>query len=207
MITLKDARDILHLQLGGYFEVRQSYHADVSKEIHTYLTTNESRSDFEAAMVMLIVLYFKRAGDDAFYSMNQSDNEMDVELLNWLRTQQEAEAGYVSDLGVRLAGLRELPDTPLNAGQYSIARADGYTRTLDRIYANIKVGSSQKTMLTFDGFDGFESCSDCQLYKGKRHTARWWWMMDAVPPNRNFECKGYRCEHFLRDDQGYLFTF
>ncbi len=52
------------------------------------------------------------------------------------------------------------------------------------------------------GDDGAESCADCSKYKDKRHKASWWISHNAVPPNRDFECGGYNCEHYLIDDDG-----
>jgi hypothetical protein len=45
------------------------------------------------------------------------------------------------------------------------ATADGYAKTLDRIYNEFKVAAGGTTMLTFVGEDGQESCADCRKYK------------------------------------------
>jgi len=59
--------------------------------------------------------------------------------------------------------------------------------------------------LTFDGDDGFESCEDCQRYKGQRHRRDWWAKRGLLERNGNpnYECGRWEnCHHDFRDDNG-----
>jgi hypothetical protein len=60
-------------------------------------------------------------------------------------------------------------------------------------------------MLEMVGDDGEESCQDCQEHKGKRMRLKTWQARGLVPGvigNKNYECGGFRCQHYLADSKG-----
>ncbi|MCJ7533191.1 MAG: hypothetical protein MUO64_19490, partial [Anaerolineales bacterium] len=110
-----------------------------------------------------------------------------------------------------MQSMRKDPEEPLTEDditQYATDRANGYTLTLDAIFAEGKLRSRKKVMLTFTGEDGVESCTTCKKYKGERHRARWWISHDLVPypGSITLECHGYQCQHYLEDDSGNRWT-
>ena len=203
-LSYSEAHAILELQLGGYMTIRGEYQREVYRRVDTFLTTNQKPKEFKIYLVAAMLLYFGRASDDAWLSM-EDNGAMDQDTRLWLEAQQNAETAYIENLGNSLDEIRKAGN--FDAKTIAAQRADGYTKTLDRIYNNVKVSSAKDRMLTFGGHSGIESCVDCQNYLDQRHPAKWWREMDAVPPNRNFECGGWKCEHYLHDDKGYLYTF
>lgn len=183
----------------AYSEARREYWSNVYDIINTYLTTDQSeeeaRQDYIDAMrnafTAAAVLGWQYGGGEL---------PIDEEMEAWVQEKQEQEEKYILLLFISLAGLKAsgIFDAPYEA----LRRADGYSETLDILYNGARVRVDTNRMLTFVGTDGKESCSDCLRLKNVRRPARWWIINDLIPPNRAFECKGYRCEHYLEDDEG-----
>jgi hypothetical protein len=132
---------------------------------------------------------------------------MDSDMREFLKLKIMEEQANVATLSQRYRALvREGPVDIETVIHESFARAEGYSKSLDALYANIKLMAKPSVMLTFTGDDGLESCKDCSKYKGQRHKASWWISRNAVPPSRDFECHGYNCQHVLVDDQNNLYT-
>lgn len=202
--NLEEARQVL-LSLSTYTEIRSGYWSRIYDAVFEYLTGSGNISTFRSAM--------RRAIEDAYadtaieaWQDGGADLPLEDDALSWLAFRQSEELAYSETLALQQRLLKKEGVDRLAAIGEATARADGYAATLDGVYANIKVMALGNQMLTFGGEDGLESCHDCQTYKGKRHRAKWWIAHNAVPPNRDFECKGYRCEHYLHDDQGQLVT-
>lgn len=88
-------------------------------------------------------------------------------------------------------------------------RAEVWGVTLDGIYAEGKLRGATNVMLTYDGDDGEESCAECQRYKGKRHSAKWWVKRDLVRRNGNehYTCGRWKnCHHHFYLDDGTLYA-
>lgn len=146
------------------------------------------------------------------------ETQMTVDLLTFVTAYKVAEFGFVESLVLSLR-TKKFPEGGEGPGAIGASdadifwdnigrmRADGYAQGLDILYNNTKVKSAGERKLIFTGYDGTESCLDCQKYKGKVHPASWWSRNNAVPPNRDFECKGYNCLHVLADPiTGKIFT-
>ena len=204
--NLTQARTLLQFSLAEYSAVRKTYADQVYEAVHSYLTDRRKiDKDFRDAMRTAVEVAFVAAAVAA-WADGSGERILTVDALAFLAAYKAAEMGFVESLlvSLRLIKLQESEDTvPEVIAQQ---RADGYAKTLDMVYNEFKVWGAGNTMLTFVGEDGDETCIDCYKYKGKRHRASWWIAHDAIPPNRNFECKGYRCMHVLVDDSGRLFT-
>ena len=190
--------------LGTYSQVREKYYGDVFASVYDFLDTGKRMTSFRNDMRRGMADAFVQTGDIAWID-GGSELPIDADILDWLAGQQAAEFGFIDTLFQSLKDMRKAGD--VNKTAEATSRADGYTRTLDRIYNYIKVAAAKNIMLTFAGSDGKESCTDCQRYKGQRHKASWWIAHDAVPPNRNFECGGWQCEHILEDDKGNAWSY
>ncbi len=204
--NLTQARTLLQFTLAEYSAIRKVYSDKVYEAVHSYLTDpHKMDQDFRDAMHAAVEIAFVAAAAAA-WADGGNDQILTVDALAFLAAYKAAELSFAESLlvSLRLIKLQESAETVPEA--VAQQRADGYAKTLDMTYNFFKVLGAGNTMLTFVGEDGNETCIDCYKYKGKRHRAAWWIAHDAVPPNRNFECKGYRCQHVLVDDQGRLFT-
>lgn len=195
--------DAIKAILGTYPQVRKRYYDDVFVAVYDYLDSDRGITSFKNSMKTAIGNAFIQAAEIAWEG-GGATLPLDADVAEWLASMTEAEFGYVDVLFQNLKAIRG--DEDLKKFEYSSNRASGYADTLDRVYNYIKIAAAGSKMLTFLGDDGEESCSDCQRYKGKRHKASWWVKNNAVPPNRDFECKGYRCRHYLADDSGQVWT-
>jgi hypothetical protein len=205
--NLVQARTLLQFTLAEYSAARKIYQDNVYEAVHSYLTDRTKMDqDFRDAMHKAIEIAFLAAAVAAWADGGNEKKVLTVDALALLAAYKVAEMSFAASLlvSLRLIKLQESEETvPEVIAQQ---RADGYAKTLDMAYNTFKVVSVGNRMLTFVGEDGDETCIDCYKYKGKRHRASWWIAHDAIPPNRNFECKGYKCQHVLVDDQGRLFT-
>lgn len=202
------ARKVLELTLAEYSELRGGYWADTYDIVEDYLTGASAVTEFKSRLKRTMIETFTKVGDMAWED-GGATLPVDEDTNAWLTTRMNAELGYIDNTFETLRLLRKeeteetIQDTAIHQ---AFARADGYANTLDGIYSTIKAMAAGAKMLTFAGEDGDESCTDCRRYKNKRHKASWWVAHDAIPPNRNFECHGYRCRHVLVTDTGELFT-
>lgn len=208
MIDLAQARRILQLTLAEYSKVRADYWAQIYDSIYGYVTSGGAVTSYKNAMKRAMVEAFPAVGDIAWQDAG-ADLPLDDDAASWITSKMNAEIGYIDNTFENMKLLRKETDqNELNqaAIHQAFQRADLYSTTLDSVYSTIKLMGAGSKMLTFTGPDGDESCDDCQRYKNKRHKASWWVANDAIPPNRSFECGGYRCEHILVDDQGQIYT-
>lgn len=190
--------------LGNYASVRKEYYEAVFVAVYDYLDGTGPITTYKNAIRLAMTNAFLPAAEIG-YEAGGGTLPMDEDTLAWLSDMQSAELGYIDSLFISLRDIRKSED--VQKVQVAQARAQGYTQTLDMIYNHAKIsGANKNVMLTFVGDDGKESCEDCRRYKNKRRRAKWWIENDAIPPNHNFECKGYNCRHTLVDDNGTVWT-
>ncbi len=189
--------------LGNYPQIRDKYYEEIFVAIFDYLDGDGAVTKFRNDMKKALTAAFFPAAEVGWEDAG-AELPIDQDLTEWLVAMQDAEFAYIDSLFQTLKEARKGED--VQKAEIAQARADGYTKTLDRIYNYAKVKAAGNTMLTFAGDDGAESCADCSKYKGKRHKASWWISHNAVPPNRDFECGGYNCQHTLVDDKGNVWT-
>lgn len=207
---LVQARQLLELALGSYRDIRREYERAIKAALAEFFyvpgtTITRPRKEMTKAMATAFVDAYEQGFLDGGGVMPMSQ-----EASSWLGAKQEAEMGWIRLLFETLKTIhiegdqQTMQDTIFH-------RSTGYLATLDGVYNEGRLrglGRGNK-MLTFGGLDGMESCADCRRLKGKRHRARWWiehGLIPGEPGNPNFECHGYRCQHFLFDDQGNIAT-
>jgi len=206
---IEAARKVLELTLGEYSAIRGDMWAKIYDAVWNYLTTNKSVTEFKQPSKQAIASAYVTTGDLAWLDGGGS-LPLDEEAAEVVSSMQLAELGYIEQTAVRLKLLKndeeakQTFEASYTAEAFRVA--DGYAKSLDRLYANIKVMAAKSKMLTFVGDDGVHTCTDCAKYKNKRHKASWWVSHNAIPPNRDFECGGYKCNHVLVDDNGNLWT-
>jgi hypothetical protein len=200
---LQSQADAIKATLGNYSTIRKMYYESIFVAIYDYLDSDRSITSFRSTMTRAMVEAFTPAADIGWED-GGGTLPLDEETNAWLTAMQQAEIEYINVLFQNLKELRKSEEVDKTAT--ATARADGYAQTLDMIYNHAKIAGAGNKMLTFVGDDGVESCTDCRKYKNKRRRAKWWIANDAVPPNRNFECRGYRCRHTLVDDNGVVWT-
>ena len=192
------------LKQGAYYRaVRNTLWASVYDAVYDFLSRPIARTGPETRMRIALAEAWQEASNLA-YQDGGGSFPIDDDTQAFINSDLGAQLAYSEALFQRLLDLRREGDA--NQIQEAFRRADGYTNSLDILYNNVKAAGAGNKMLTFAGSDGEESCKDCQKYKGQRHRASWWLRHDAVPPNRDFECHGYRCQHILIDDNGMEFT-
>lgn len=208
IIDLAQARKVLELTLAEYSKVRATYWAEIYDVVYEYLISGASITSYKSRMKRAMVTAFPKVGDLAWED-GGANLPLDEDTNAMLTSRMNAELGFIDNTFESLKLLRkeasgdELKEAAIHQ---AFTRADGYANTLDGLYSTIKAMAAGSKMLTFVGEDGDESCSDCSRYKNKRHKASWWVARNAIPPNRDFECHGYKCQHVLVDDNGALFT-
>lgn len=77
-------------------------------------------------------------------------------------------------------------------------------KSLQTIYLAGVASADKNGLYEFAGPDGQESCSTCRALKGQVHRMKDWVKKRFRPQvdTENFECGGWRCEHFLRKTTG-----
>lgn len=198
-LSIKDAR--------AYPAQRKSYIININGAMNGYLTQGDSlvaaRNEFSREMVErfygVFVLGYTEAGSD------EAELTGDSEDLAWINARTEEEIGYIKALFVSLKEAKGSDMTSTELKQLSQDHAEAYAGSLDMVYNMGKMRGGKNIMLTMVGEDGTESCGDCRKRKGKRYSAKKW-IAIGYPPSRDFECHGYRCEHYLVNDNGKRWT-
>lgn len=220
-LTFEQVRHVVELSFPGYAPIRSTYWRSVNDAVGLYLLdSTKDESWFRSVMQAIVGLAFTNAALAALVDTGE-DSHLTVSLLSLVTAYKLAEFGFVESLILSLR-LVKYPSTEIiddeevqveagpdeiQAMEVARKRADGYSQGLDILYNNVKVRAAGERILLFTGYDGMESCFDCQKYKGLRKPASWWVANNAIPPNRDFECKGYNCMHVLQDvTTGKLFT-
>jgi hypothetical protein len=188
---------------NSYPAVRSKMWAGVYDQIYLYLTSKQNTTNFKNAAAAAISAGYIYASESAWID-GGGTLPLDDDTLAWAKGELNAQLSYIDSLFENLKKLRKEGD--FDAIKEAYARADGYASSLDGYYNYIKASAYGGRMLTFVGSDGRESCHDCKKLKSQRKRASWWVSHDYVPPSRNFECKGYNCDHYLIDDAGNIFT-
>lgn len=178
---------------AGYDGIRNTYWAEIYDAVQGYLESDKPVTSFKNAMKRAMVEAFGGAVDLGYEEVG-GELPLDDDTLSWLNEQVDTESGHIDDLFSRLKKESEGLD-PINQ---AFARADGYTKTLDAVYAEAKMRGSKNATAEFVGDDGEESCEDCQDMKGKRHKLSYIIENNLIPRpgNDRFKCKGYHCEHY-----------
>lgn len=201
--NMAEARRVLELTLGEYSKIRGEYWAEIYDATFTYLREDVGITAFKNPIKRAINIAYSATGELA-WADGGAEPPLSDDASSFVESMRAAELGFIEGTAARIRLLKKSGEFEPTHEAFVIA--DGYAKTLDSLYASIKVMAAGSKMLTFVGDDGINTCSDCAKYKNKRHKASWWVEHNAIPPNRDFECHGYKCQHILVDDNGNLFT-
>jgi len=192
--------------VGG---IQNEYEIRLYVALVDYLEDTRSVATFENA--------FNRAVNDAFtlaFVAGKADagngDPLTEDEVDWLNARIGAELGFADTLWTSAKALRDSDDYTPQAGEaFAAAHAVSYASTIPGIYSEGKLRGALNKFLTFDGDDGAESCQTCQSLKGRRKPAKWWVEQELIPGqagNRNYDCGGWNCQHYLVDDDGAIFA-
>jgi len=189
---------------GGFPEISAAYHDTVTEILTGYFEgagLTGSRNAFKRAVVESFGPVFDLGWVDGGQQLPP-----DGDALSWFNARVEAEFGFIQMLFQQAKELKA--EENFDFFSWVTQRADGYTRALKEIYNAAKMRAMKDIMVTFDGDDGAESCTDCQKLKGKRHKISWFVKRNFVPPfGTGLECHpGRRCQHGLFNDKGEQIT-
>lgn len=197
--------EYMTLKARGYPGLRAEYKRNITTAMDDYLTSQDKATAHKSAYKRAMNEAFPEAFYIGYEEASGSREDVDKDADEWLTARMNEEIGYIDQLFVSLKQLRD----SFIAGDIKIAdlrdevaaRADGYLNSLDIVYNTGRLYGKKNQMLTMVGDDGAESCDDCRKRKGKRYSARKW-LAIGFPPSRDFQCRGYRCQHYLVDDDG-----
>lgn len=196
------------LALGSYQVIRNTYFAQVSGGVLDYLLApvNARVTRYRNGVKRAAVVAFDEASKQGFID-GGGKLPYDRDFADYITARINAELGYIETTFAQLRMLK-ISGEPFSAEEEASRRAESYARTLDQIYNEGKLRGAGRLMLTFGGRDGKEHCPSCAELKGKRRQARWWVAQGLVTGqgNRNFDCGGFNCQHYLFTDDGFLFT-
>lgn len=204
-ITAAWLADAVSEKARGYSGVKAEYKSAIKTAMDDYLTSQDKATAHKSAYKRAMNEAFPEAFYIGYEEASGSREDVDRDADEWLTARMNEEIGYIDQLFVSLKQLRD----SFIAGDIKIAdlrdevaaRADGYLNSLDIVYNTGRLYGKKNIMLTMVGDDGADSCKDCEKRKGKRYSARKW-LAIGFPPSRDFECRGYRCQHYLVDDDG-----
>ena len=195
---------------GDYAGTRANYVSVITTAMVEYMRGYQgmvaSRNVFKKAMVTA----FGDAFDTGFMETSGGDTyDPEPEDNQYLAVRMEQELAYIDSLFFSLKEIMsgatiEEPVTDADIVSEADSRAVGYSRTLDSIYGQGKLRGRKNIMLSLEGESGEESSSTCQKYLHVRHRAKWWVAHNLIPGpgSETYECRGYRCLHFLADSDG-----
>jgi len=156
----------------------------------------------------------RRAVNDAFTmafyagwaDASPSVEEVPEDAIAWLTGRIEEEIGFADTLFQDLKQLRK--DMETEGSEYAegwiAARAEGYTGTLDAIFAEGKLWGDKEQFLTWREGPTSDKCETCVWLDGQRHPASWFIENGYIPqsPGSETDCHGYNCLCFLENDDG-----
>lgn len=197
--------DVVSEKARGYPAVKAAYKRSVTSAMDDYLTSQDKATAYKSAYKRAMNEAFPEAFYVGYEEASGSREDVDSDADEWLTARMNEEIGYIDQLFVSLKQLRDsFSEGDIKAADLRdevAVRAEGYLNSLDIVYNTGRLYGKKNVMLTMVGDDGAESCEDCRKRKGKRYSARKW-LAIGFPPSRDFECHGYRCQHYLVDDDG-----
>jgi hypothetical protein len=203
------AEQLIELSESDYFGIRQEYYAALQKAVADYMAAGDKaqvttyQNEFRQKVAEIIPAAFEIG-----YKDGGGELPLEEDDETWINSRQNLEIANAMQTWQRLKELKKSEDIP-EIENASFDTANNYALTLDGIYNEGKVRGAGNAMLTMDGTDGKKTCGTCQKLKGVRHRAKWWVSHGLIPGqlgNTNYDCGGWRCQHYLKDDQERLVT-
>ena len=206
------ARRIGAIKAGGDIDsIAREYQDAILDALVTYFESGGSITAPKAA--------FNRAMVDAFgaaFDMGWADGGAEGvpegDALEWFNARVSEEFAFIEELFIQAKDLRKEED--FDFVTWTAEKSESYAATVKDIYNRGALYGGENIMLTFEGEDGDANhiCQSiggtCVRLKGQRHKASWWISHDLIPyrGNKNFDCGGWNCQHYLVDDKGNRFT-
>lgn len=184
------------------------YRAAFAAALTAFLLKKKSSDDTKQAL-RTAVLTFLIAAFLTGFKKSSGHEELNAEDRLWIDVRMAAEIGFTISLVDSLARIDASDMSEAEAQALANERAAGYAATLIAVFNQGLLRGDRRIYLTMTGVDGIESCRTCQRLKGRRKPARWWIDNDMIPGepgNPNYLCRGYRCQHYLIDDNGSRYT-
>ena len=205
--------DPILLEMGEYPSIRLAYHNAVFSAILGYMVDppNVRITAYKSEMQQAMIEALPKTAETAWLD-GGSELPLDEDANTLLDSFQASELANIDQMFLGVKARKKEGDTA--ADMEASARADGYADGLDALYNQIKTMAAGNQMLTFAGTDGSPKsvCQSiggmCVKLMGQRHRASWWKSHDLIPyrGNKNFECGGWNCQHYLENDKGEMFT-
>lgn len=188
---------------ADYSFIREKYLDDILNTMEGFLGSDGAVTRYQNEMRRSVAEAFPEAFHAGYE--DAGGEEIEPEDDEWLTARMDSE---LANVGLLFQGLRDARKEG-ETEDLAAGHADAYARSLDSTYNQGKLRGAKNKMLTFEGDDGEVSCNTCQRHKGQRHSAKWWinkGLVPGQPGNDSFECGGYRCQHYLEDDEGEQYT-
>jgi hypothetical protein len=184
-------------------EVTRSYDDTLTRFCFDVLLGHSDAVDFRRSHKALL----RALGPEAYaeglreggVDADEQDDDDRAAVAAWV----DEQVGHVNDFAAWLAGgePRNSEDKRRQLGE----RVDLWVESMQQLGNLGRASAKENQMLTMVGDDGEESCEDCQEHKGRRMRMKTWVSKGLVPGvigNKNYECGGFRCQHYLADDKG-----
>ena len=198
--------NITDLSVWAYLGLRNEYWSNTIHTLENFLLGNVDLLNAKKTFKRSMKWAFDHAAQEAWID-GGGTLPMSQEAKDYLVEQKLEQRQYIDEMFKKIA-VHKSSDISV-VFKLAMEKADLWARSVDILYNNIKIINAGNIMLLFTGEDGDppeSPCPECEKYKGKWHTAKWWRSRNAVPPNRNFTCGGWNCRHFLIDSEGRIFT-
>lgn len=185
--------------LLGYQPIRDNYFAEIYDAVEGYLRGTQPVTSFRNKMSIAM----SEAFTDAVYEGYQqagAELPLDKEVQDWLTVRIGAERENIISLFDRLKKEWDGIDPIAEA----MARAEGYARTLDAIYAEAKLRGMSNQMVTWILGQTEKHCDTCAKLAGKKHSIKYLLKNNYIPrkPDAGMDCKGYNCDCRIVDKNG-----
>ena len=183
----------------GYPGIREDYWVVIYESIEGYLTGDRPVTSYRNA----VSIAMSEAFTDATYEgYTQAGGEMPLpeDMQAWLSERIGQEREHIISMFNRLKTEWEGIDPVKEA----LARAEGYARTLDSLYAEAKLRGMKNQMVTWILGETEQHCDTCLKLNGKKHRISYLLANNYIPrkPGAGMECNGYNCDCRIVDKNG-----
>jgi hypothetical protein len=192
------SRDAIKAIGGGYEAIQKEYWAVVYDAVYDYLTGDKSITSFRNAHMKGMATAFT-SGAEAGYQDAEAELPLDEDTQSWLDGRIGAEREFIVGLFATLKNA-----SGIDPSAEAFARADGFTATLDAVYAEAKLRGMKNQMVTWNLGETEKHCETCARLAGKRHRISYLLQNDYIPrkPGAAMDCGGWRCDCSLTDKNG-----
>jgi hypothetical protein len=183
----------------GYDGIRSDYWAVIYDSVEGYLTGNSPVTGFRNRSATAMSEAFTDAVYEAWYQAG-AELPLTDDAASWLSERIGAERLNIEGMFDRLKKEWEGIDPIAEAN----ARAEGYARTLDALYAEAKMRGMKNQMVTWHLGATEKHCDTCSKLSGKKHRISYLIDNNYIPrkPGAGMECNGFNCDCRITDSNG-----